>query len=91
MSQFSELFNTMIYNQFGGWWFVQSLGEVTTPIIYKGDVHKNNGWQCSLQHRWGGRLCQGFGPSPEEAMSKAVEKIKDGIKNQVWGKDDRAQ
>jgi len=60
-------------------WFVYGLGEVVEPILFKGDRHDqvNGHWWCELQHRDGGRLTKGQGPSPQFAYDAALKRVLD--------------
>lgn len=57
-------------------WFLYALEDVRTPIRFSTDVHRHKYWSCELQ--WvngGGRLCEGTGATPEDAIAAAVKEV----------------
>ncbi len=55
-------------------WFVDAMGEIVTPISYKGDKHENKGFYAKIQHRSGGRLQEGRAMTLERAICIAAIK-----------------
>jgi len=61
-----------------GWW-LERLGEVRTDIIFAGEQHVPTGtFHCRLQHVEGGKLTEGRGPSPDEAIRAAIAEVHRG-------------
>jgi len=64
-------------------WWLYGLFHQHTPIRFRGEVHltmnpTDHGqepWKVSLQHRTGGKLTHGQGPTPKDALRAAVMEV----------------
>lgn len=67
-----------------GWW-LDSLSEVRTKVIYANDRHKPTGeWKCALQHERGGHLIEAKGQTPQAAIDAAIVAIAKAIESGRW-------
>ena len=73
-----------------GWW-VYGLFHNHTPIKNRGDVHvpfsesgHGDDWTCKLQHVEGGRLTEGSGRTPAEALIDAAREVAVGEITGRW-------
>lgn len=70
-------------------WFLWSLRDKRTPIIYAGDTHiSNHDWLCELQHETGGKLITTTGETPDIAIAKATILIEARWPHTIEGIDD---
>lgn len=74
-----------------GWW-LYGLFHNHTPIKFRDDVHvpfdqsgHGEPWACKLQHVKGGKLTEGTGMTPNQAIRAAIYEIEVGTKNGRWG------
>ncbi len=57
-------------------WFLSSLKDERTAIVYKGDTHQHICWSAEIQYEdGGGKLTMGRGASPTLAIKAAIAKV----------------
>lgn len=56
-------------------WFVYGMGEKVAPIRFLGDTHAHQGFWAELQHRRGGLLTKGEGPTLCKAVEAAIKAL----------------
>lgn len=54
-------------------WFLWSLKDNRTLILYKEDIHEHLEWICELQHILGGKFCWNSGSNPQDAVNRCIQ------------------